>query len=84
MKFIARNKWKTLSLNTMKSQLHYFHTTYCSCIHSVNSVHEYFTGTDSHLQISQHHASLKHENSYTILQLHHITTTKHFSTTATF
>jgi len=84
MKFIARNKWKTLSLNTMKSQLHYFHTTYCSCIHSVNSVHEYFTGTDSHLQISQHHASLKHENSYTILLPQNIFLLQlHFSCTLT-
>jgi len=32
----------------------------CCCI--ANSVHEYFAVTDSHLQISQHQASFKHEN----------------------
>ena len=32
-----------------------------SCSYIVNSVHEYFAVTDSHLQISQHQASLKHE-----------------------
>jgi len=33
-----------------------------SCSYIVNSVHEYFAVTDSHLQIPQHQASLKHEN----------------------
>jgi len=46
----------------MESQLHFHHTTYCNCSYLVNCVHEYFTATDSHLQISQHQASLKHEN----------------------
>jgi len=39
----------------------------------VNSVHEYFAVTDSHLQISQHQASLKHENSQ-----YHITATPRY------
>jgi len=40
--------------------------------------------TDLHLQISQHEASLKHENFTLISQLHHITTAKQFAATATF
>jgi len=72
---------QTENTKTLKS--HLLHNTLaCSCIYIVNSVHEYFAVTDSHLQISQHQASLKHENftvsyhSYTtllpqnILQLH--------------
>jgi len=50
------------NVNSMKSQLHYYHTTYYSCSYVVNSVHEYFTATDSRLQISQHQASFKNEN----------------------
>jgi len=46
----------------MKSQLHYYHTTYYRCSYVLNSIHEYFAVTDSLLQISQHQASLKHEN----------------------
>jgi len=37
--------------------------------------------TDSHLQISQHQLSLKHEN-FTVS--YHNYTTKHFAATATF
>jgi len=33
-----------------------------SCSYIVHSVHEYFAVTNSHLQILQHQASLKHEN----------------------
>jgi len=50
------------NLNSMKSQLHYYHTTCCRWSYLVNSVHEYFTATDSHLQISQHQVNLKTEN----------------------
>jgi len=50
------------NLKSMKSQLHYHHTTYNSCSYVANSVHEYFMETDSHFQISQHQARLKHEN----------------------
>jgi len=61
------------NLNSMKSQLHYYHTTYYSCSYSVvNSVHEYFAVTDSHLQMSQHQASLKREN--LIVSYHSYTT----------
>jgi len=35
------------NLNSIKSQLHYYHATYSSCSYVVNSVHEYFMGTDS-------------------------------------
>jgi len=50
------------SLNSKKSQLHYHHTTYYSCSYVVNFIFVYFMETDLHLQISQHQASLKHEN----------------------
>jgi len=56
----------------MKSQLYYYHATYYSCSSVVNSVHEYFMETDSHLQISQHQASLKHEN-FTVSYHNYIT-----------
>jgi len=46
----------------MKSQLHYYHTTNYRSSDVVNYVHENFAVTDSHLQISQQQASLKHEN----------------------
>ena len=46
----------------MKSPLHYCHAAYYSGSYVVKSVHEYFAVTDSHLQISQHQVSLKHEN----------------------
>jgi len=36
----------------MKSQLHYYHTTYYSCSYMVDSVHEYVAVTNSHLQMS--------------------------------
>ena len=39
--------------------------------------------TDLHLHILEYQASLKYEN-FTISQLHHITTAKHFAATATF
>jgi len=65
----------------MKSQLHYYHTAYYSCSYVVNSVHEHFAVKDSLLQILQHQERLKHENFAVsfLSQLHHITTTKHFS-----
>jgi len=50
------------NLNSIKSQLHYHHGTYYSCSYVVNSIHEHFMETDLHLQVSQHQASLKHEN----------------------
>jgi len=50
------------NLNSIKSQLHYYHATYYSCSYVFNYIHEYFMETDLHLQISQHQASLKHEN----------------------
>jgi len=76
---------KCENLNSMKSQLHYYHTIYYSCSYVVNSVHEFFAVTDLHLQITQHQSSLTHEKLYSIIsQLHHITTTKHFAATATF
>jgi len=50
------------NLNSIKSQLHYHHATYYSCSFVVNFIHEYFMETDLHLRISQHQASLKHEN----------------------
>jgi len=56
-------KQKYENLNSMKSHLHYNRTTYYRCSYVVSSIHEYFAVTDSHLQISQHQASLKHENS---------------------
>jgi len=48
------NMWNSLhetngkydSLNSMKSQLQYYHTTYCSCSYLVNCIYEYFTATD--------------------------------------
>jgi len=49
-------------LNSMKSHLHYYHTTHYRCSYVVNSVHECFAVTDSHLQMSQHQARLKYEN----------------------
>jgi len=48
------------NLNSIKSQLHYYHATYYSCSYVVNFIHVYFMETD--LQISQHQATLKHEN----------------------
>jgi len=65
---------KLENLNSMKSQLHYYHSTYYSCSYVVNFIHEYFMETDLHLQISQPQGSLKHENftlsyhNYTTLQ----------------
>jgi len=75
---------KDENLNSIKSQLHYHHATYYRCSSVVNFIHEYFMETDLHLQISQHEASLKHENFTLISQLHHITTAKQFAATATF
>jgi len=76
------------NLNSMKSHLHYYHTIYYPCSYVVNSVHEYFVVTDSHLQISQHQASLKHEkfteshHSYTTLPTQNILQLQlHFSFT---
>jgi len=46
----------------MKSNLHYYNTTYYRCSYVINSIHEHFAITDSHLEISQHQASLKHDN----------------------
>jgi len=66
------------NLNSMKSHLHYHHTTHYSCSYVVNFIHEYIMETGLHLQISQHQASLKHENfalsyhSYTTLLLRNI------------
>jgi len=72
------------NLNSMKSHLHYYHTTYYHCSYVVNSVHEYFAVADSHFPILQHQARLIYENftqsyhSYTtllpqnILQLRYI------------
>ena len=74
------------NLNSIKSQLHYHHATYYTCSYVVNFIHEYFMKTDLHLRISQHQASLKHENftlsyhSYTTLLLHNILQL-HFSCT---
>jgi len=48
--------------NSIKSQLHYYHATFFNCSYVVYSVPEYFMKTDSYLQISQHKASVKHEN----------------------
>jgi len=64
MKFIAWNKRKTWKPKQYEitAELRYYHTTSYSCSYVVNSVHEYFAVTDSHLQISHHQASLKHEN----------------------
>ena len=67
---IKSNIWNSLhetngkyeNLNNMKSQLHYCDTTYYSFSYVVNAVHEYFEVTYSHLQISQHQASLRHQN----------------------
>jgi len=53
---------RTNDLNSIKSQLHYYQATYYSSSYVVYFVHEYFVETDSHLQISQHQACLKHEN----------------------
>jgi len=50
------------NLYSMKLHLHFYHTTYYRCSYVVSSVHEYFAVTDFHLQISQHQASLKHDN----------------------
>jgi len=50
------------NLNSKKPQLHHHHATYYSCSYVVNFIHEYFMETYLHLQISQHQASLKHEN----------------------
>jgi len=62
MQFIAWNKRNYENLNSIKSQLHYYHATYYSCSYVVNSIHEYFMETDLLLQISQHQARLKHNN----------------------
>ena len=64
VKFIAWNKWKIWKpkQNEITATVHYYHTTYCSCSCLVDSVHECFTATNSHLYMSQHQASLKHEN----------------------
>jgi len=82
MKFIAWNKRKIWKPKQYEITPTFYYTTHYRCSYMVNSVHEYFAETDSHLQISQHQASLKHENftesyhSYTtllpqnILQLH--------------
>jgi len=59
---LHETKEKYENLNSIKSQLHYHHATYYSCSYVVNSIQVYFMETDSHLQISQHQASLKHEN----------------------
>jgi len=64
------------NLNSMKLQVHYYHTICCSYL---VCIHEYFTAPASHLKISKHEAILKHENFtlYSIIsQLHHIITTK--------
>ena len=50
------------NLNSIKSQLHYHQVTYYSWSYVVNLIHDHFMETDLHLQISQHQASLKHEN----------------------
>jgi len=60
------------SLSSIKSQAYYYHATYCSCTYVVNSVYEYLVETDSHLQISQRQASLKHEN-FTVSYYNYIT-----------
>jgi len=87
------NSWhetneKYENLNSIKSQLHYHHATYYSCSYVVNFIHECFMETDSHLQISQYQASLKHENftlsyhSYVTLPPHNILQLQlHFSCT---
>jgi len=74
MQIIARNKrkiWKPKQYE-ITATVHYCHTIYCSCRYVVNFVYEYFAVTDSHLQISQQQASLKHEN-FTVS--HHSNTT---------
>jgi len=38
------------------------HVAFCSCSYLVSFINEYFMETDLHLQISQHQATLKHEN----------------------
>jgi len=60
------------NLNSIKSQLHYHHATYYGCSYVVNFIHEYCMETELHLQISQHQASLKYENS--TLSYHSFTT----------
>jgi len=60
MKFIVWNKrkiWKPEQYEITPTLLP--HNSYSYVVYSV---HEYFAETDSHLQISQHQASLKHEN----------------------
>jgi len=37
------------NLNSVKSQLQYYHTKYSSCRYLVNCIYEYFTAADSHL-----------------------------------
>jgi len=56
---------KCENLNSMKSHLHYYHTTYYRCSYAVNSIHEYFAMTDicksnnikqvSNMKTSQNH-----------------------------
>jgi len=71
------------NLNSMKSQLLCYHTTYCSWSYVVNSGHEYFAETVSHLQISQHQASLKHKN-FTLSYHSTLLLQKRFTATDTF
>jgi len=58
----AHESLRTTDLNSRTSQLHYYYTTYYSYSYVVNSVHEYFAVTHSHLQIVQHKTSLKDAN----------------------
>jgi len=63
-KFITSNKrkiWKPKEYEITATLLPHNTLAY-SCSYIVNSVHEYFAVTDSHLQISQHQATFKHEN----------------------
>jgi len=41
----TNGKYETL--NSMKSQLRYYHTKYCSCSYLVNCIYQYFTAADS-------------------------------------
>jgi len=61
-KSLHETNGKYENLNSTKSQLHYHLATYYSCSYVVDFIQEYCMETDLHLQISQHQASLKHEN----------------------
>jgi len=62
MQFIAWNKRKIWKPKQYKITVTFPPRNIYSCSYVVNSIHEYFMETDLHLQISQHQASLKHEN----------------------